>query len=84
MSRRSASAAGPSAANAFGNCYGPTDDDVSRAALRRALELGVTLFDTADIYGHGHSEALLGEVLQEWDGPPPTVVTKGGINFYRR
>ena len=45
---------------------------------------GVTLFDTADIYGHGHSEALLGEVLAEWDGPQPTVVTKGGINFYRR
>ena len=47
-------------------------------------KLGVTLFDTADIYGHGHSEALIGEVLQEWDGPQPTVVTKGGINFYRR
>jgi len=68
---------------AFGNSYGPTDDAVSRAALRRALELGVTLFDTADIYGHGHSEALLGEALTEWTGPPPTIVTKGGINFYR-
>lgn len=70
--------------NAFGNSYGPTDDAVSKAALRRALEMGVTLFDTADIYGHGHSEALLGEVLAQWDGPPPTVVTKGGVNFYRR
>lgn len=70
--------------NAFGNSYGETDDGVSRAAIRRALELGVTLFDTADIYGHGHSEALLGEVLAQWSGPPPIVVTKGGINFYRR
>jgi len=70
--------------NAFGNSYGPTDDEQSKAALRRALELGVSLFDTADLYGHGHSEALLGEVLQSWEGPPPVVVTKGGVNFYRR
>ncbi len=70
--------------NAFGNSYGETDDAVSRAAIRKALELGVTLFDTADVYGHGHSEALLGEVLAQWPGPPPTVVTKGGVNFYRR
>ena len=70
--------------NAFGNSYGDTDDNVSRAAIRRALELGVTLFDTADVYGQGHSEALLGEVLSGWPGPPPVVVTKGGINFYRR
>ena len=70
--------------NAYGNSYGETDDEVSRAALRRALELGVTLFDTADVYGQGHSEALLGEVLQEWSGPIPTVVTKGGVNFYRQ
>ena len=70
--------------NAFGNSYGDTDDVVSRAAIRKALELGVSLFDTADVYGHGHSEALLGEVLAQWPGPPPTVVTKGGVNFYRR
>ena len=70
--------------NAWGNSYGPTDDAVSRAAIQTALEAGVTLFDTADVYGHGHSEALLGEVLSAWPGPPPVVVTKGGINFYRR
>lgn len=69
--------------NAFGNSYGETDDVASKAALRRALELGVTLFDTADLYGFGHSEALLGEVLKEWRGPKPVVVTKGGVNFYR-
>ncbi len=68
---------------AFGNSYGPTEDDISRAAITRALEHGITLFDTADIYGHGHSEALLGEALAAWTGPPPIVVTKGGINFYR-
>jgi aryl-alcohol dehydrogenase-like predicted oxidoreductase len=70
--------------NGFGNSYGETDDAVSKAAVRRALELGVTLFDTADVYGFGHSEALLGEVLQEWTGAPPTIVTKGGVNFYRQ
>lgn len=70
--------------NGWGNSYGDTDDAVSKAAVRRALELGVTLFDTADVYGHGHSEALLGEALAEWDGPAPVVVTKGGINFYRK
>ena len=68
----------------FGNSYGPTDDAQSRAALRRALELGVTLIDTADVYGHGHSEALVGEVLRDWPGPAPVVVTKGGVNFYRQ
>ncbi len=68
----------------WGSAYGPTNDAVSRAAIQAALEAGVTLFDTADVYGHGHSEALLGEVLSAWPGPPPTVVTKGGINFYRR
>ena len=70
--------------NGWGNSYGETDDAVSKAAIRKALEMGVTLFDTADVYGHGHSEALLGEVLTEWGGPPPVIVTKGGINFYRK
>lgn len=70
--------------NAYGNSYGETDDDVSKATLRQALELGITLFDTADVYGQGHSEALLGEVLADWSGPSPTVVTKSGINFYRQ
>ncbi len=55
--------------NAFGNSYGDTDDAVSKAAIRRALELGVTLFDTADVYGQGHSEALLGEVLKAMGRP---------------
>ncbi|MBI1850029.1 MAG: aldo/keto reductase [Planctomycetes bacterium] len=43
--------------------YGPTDDDVSLAALRRALELGCTFFDTADVYGDGHGERLLRRAL---------------------
>jgi aryl-alcohol dehydrogenase-like predicted oxidoreductase len=43
--------------------YGPADEDDARGALRRALDLGVTLFDTADVYGGGHNEELLGSAL---------------------
>ncbi|HEX5322456.1 MAG TPA: aldo/keto reductase [Capsulimonadaceae bacterium] len=68
----------------FDSAYGATDDEISRAAIRRALELGVTFFDTADLYGHGHSEALLGEVMSEWPaGERIVIATKGGVNFYR-
>jgi aryl-alcohol dehydrogenase-like predicted oxidoreductase len=40
-------------------------DEVARAIVRRALELGVTLFDTAEIYGFGRSERILGRALGE-------------------
>src|SRR5262245_66585261 len=43
--------------------YGPRELDESRAMLRRALELGVDFFDTSDVYGAGHNEEFLGEVL---------------------
>ncbi|MFB7930467.1 aldo/keto reductase [Streptomyces sp. NPDC056039] len=39
--------------------YGPSDADASRATLERALELGVTLYDTADAYGAGENERFL-------------------------
>ncbi|AOP46020.1 hypothetical protein SL103_06995 [Streptomyces lydicus] len=39
--------------------YGPTDADEARATLERARELGVTLFDTADMYGRGENEKFL-------------------------
>lgn len=46
--------------------YGPTDEDRSAAVLRLAVDLGITLFDTADIYGFdGHNERLLGRAMQE-------------------
>src|SRR5881398_2252306 len=43
--------------------WGKTNDDESLAAIRRARDLGVTFFDTADSYGFGRSESLLGIVL---------------------
>jgi aryl-alcohol dehydrogenase-like predicted oxidoreductase len=43
--------------------YGATDDDESIATIQRALDLGVTLFDTADIYGPHKNEVLVGRAL---------------------
>jgi len=43
--------------------YGPTDDHESRLALETALDVGITFYDTSDIYGDGHSEVLIGEVF---------------------
>lgn len=46
-----------------GHGYGRTEDAESERVVRAALELGIDLFDTADVYGLGHSEALLGRAL---------------------
>ncbi len=43
--------------------YGPGDDDESIATIHRALDLGVTLFDTADMYGPHTNEMLVGKAL---------------------
>lgn len=65
----------------YGNSYGPTEDSVSIAAIKEALELGCTFFDTADVYGHGHSEHLLGIALRE-RRREVVIATKVGSNFY--
>ncbi|GAA5613325.1 aldo/keto reductase [Streptomyces platensis] len=44
--------------------YGPTDADEARATLERALELGVTLFDTADMYGMGENEKFIAPFIR--------------------
>ncbi|MCX6317909.1 MAG: aldo/keto reductase [Bacteroidetes bacterium] len=43
--------------------WGDADDTVSAAAIHAALDEGINFFDTADIYGLGHSEALLGKLI---------------------
>ncbi len=67
--------------NNYGNSYGPTDDQVSIAAVERAFELGCNFYDTADVYGHGHSEQPLGQALK---GHRNEVIlaTKVGGDFY--
>lgn len=60
------------------DAYGPADVQEAEATLLRALELGVTLFDTANVYGAGANEELVGRVL----GPHRdriTLATKFGI-----
>lgn len=60
--------------------WGAVDDDESVRAIRRALDLGVTFFDTADVYGGGHSERILGEALGP-DRDRVVIATKFGITF---
>lgn len=63
--------------------WGKTDDNVSKAALRKAIENGLTFIDTADVYGFGHSETLIREVLEEMNMKDKVVVaTKAGNDFY--
>ena len=58
--------------------YGATDDAVSRRALEEAFDRGITFYDTASVYGDGHSEELIGECF---DGRRHEIViaTKAGI-----
>jgi len=53
-----------------------SDDESSKAALRRTMELGCNVIDTARAYGNGRSEALIGEVLAGWSGTAPFIATK--------
>jgi aryl-alcohol dehydrogenase-like predicted oxidoreductase len=62
--------------------WGPTDDDVSRQALHAALDQGVTLIDTADVYGFGHSEELIADVMRERGKGDVIIATKAGSDFY--
>jgi aryl-alcohol dehydrogenase-like predicted oxidoreductase len=56
----------------------PSDEAEARRVLRRAVDLGVTLIDTADAYGPEIAERLIGETLAPY--PPGVVIaTKGGI-----
>ena len=53
------------------------DDAESIRGIRRALELGVNFFDTADAYGTGHSEEILGKALKGMR-QSAVIATKGG------
>ena len=54
---------------AIGGTWGKVDDAESLRTLHRALDLGVNFFDTADVYGDGHSERLLARLRRERRDP---------------
>ena len=60
--------------------WGKVDDNDSIAAIRRGLDAGVTFFDTADSYGAGHSERVLGQALGA-DRERVVIATKFGWTF---
>ena len=62
--------------------WGPTDDAVSIKALHTALDAGVTFIDTADVYGFGHSEDLIAQVMKERGKGEVIIATKAGNDFY--
>ena len=62
---------------AIGGTWGQVRDEDSMKALHRALDLGVNFFDTADVYGDGHSERLIARLRHERT-EPFYVATKAG------
>ncbi len=65
-----------------GAMWGGTDDEASIATVRRALDQGITLIDTAPAYGFGKSEALVGRALAEGGRRDRVVLcTKVGLEW---
>ncbi|MFX1388661.1 MAG: aldo/keto reductase [Promethearchaeota archaeon] len=60
--------------------YGKVDDDESIRTVHKAIELGINLFDTADVYGVGRSEKVLGEALKDYRDDA-VIATKFGSVF---
>jgi aryl-alcohol dehydrogenase-like predicted oxidoreductase len=63
---------------AIGGGWGPVDDTAGLRALHAAADAGVTLIDTADVYGDGHSEQVIRRFLAERPGETFFVATKMG------
>jgi aryl-alcohol dehydrogenase-like predicted oxidoreductase len=63
---------------AIGGDWGSVDDEESLRTLHAAADAGVTFFDTADVYGDGRSERLIGRLLRERRGERLVVATKMG------
>jgi len=68
--------------SSYGPSYGPTKDTVSIKAIEKALEFGCNFFDTADLYGQGHSEKLLGQALKNVR-EDVIIATKVGFDIYQ-
>jgi aryl-alcohol dehydrogenase-like predicted oxidoreductase len=60
----------------IGGEWGKVDDNASVATLLHAFEKGINFVDTAEMYGRGHSETVIGRALKEWRGGKIFVATK--------
>src|SRR5688572_418500 len=60
----------------LGGTWGKVDDAASIRTLLHAFEKGVNFVDTAEAYGAGHSEIIIGEALRQWHGDKVYVATK--------
>lgn len=60
----------------MGGQWGGTNDAEALTSLRKGVELGVNFFDTAWIYGQGHSEQLLGQLIRDYPDKKLYVTTK--------
>ena len=65
-----------------GDSYGKVDDDVSVATLLAGVDAGINLIDTAQPYGMGHSEEVVGRALKQLDRSKVIVATKFGSYKY--
>lgn len=63
--------------------YGARDDAQSMATLNRAIDIGITFLDSADTYGLGHNEELIGRLIGERGRDEVTIATKFGIQRER-
>lgn len=60
----------------LGGDWGTVDDDASVATLLHAFDRGINFVDTAELYGRGHSEEVIGRALRQWRGSRIHVATK--------
>jgi aryl-alcohol dehydrogenase-like predicted oxidoreductase len=60
----------------IGGAWGAVDDDASVRVLLHAFEQGINFIDTAQLYGDGHSETVIGRALRQWSGDKIYVATK--------
>lgn len=67
-----------------GDYFGSADDQKSVSAIKKALEIGVQTFDTAELYGKGRAEQVLGEALQGADRESYVLISKAWTDHYER
>ena len=60
----------------IGGSWGAVDDDASVRTLLHAFDRGINFVDTAQLYGAGHSETVIGRALKQWNGGKIYVATK--------